>query len=108
MENRDPNCIAGGSNRRRFRRPESQRSSIRPAPEMPYRSGLLRGLLLDLDLEITGRMASLAAAYAVEQVGTQAHYYTIDEFVDRFDRVVSRLCRSIDLRDNSLGISQPA
>ncbi len=51
-----------------------------------YRSGLLKGLLLDLELEVTGRMASLTAAYAVEHVGTQAHYYTIDEFIDRFDR----------------------
>jgi adenosine kinase len=51
-----------------------------------YRSGLIKGLLLDLDLEIAGRMASLTAAYAVEQVGTQAHFYTVDEFVDRFDR----------------------
>ncbi|MGE3798832.1 MAG: PfkB family carbohydrate kinase, partial [Thermomicrobiales bacterium] len=51
-----------------------------------YRSGLLRGLLLDLELEVTGRIASLAAAYAVEHVGTQAHYYTIEEFIDRFDR----------------------
>lgn len=51
-----------------------------------YRSGLLRGLLLDLELEVTGRIASLAAAYAVENVGTQAHYYTPEEFVDRFDR----------------------
>ncbi len=51
-----------------------------------YRSGLLKGLLLDLDLEVAGRMASLTAAYAVEHVGTQAHYYTVEEFVDRFDR----------------------
>jgi adenosine kinase len=51
-----------------------------------YRSGLIKGLLLDLDLEITGRIAGLAAAYAVEQVGTQAHAYSIEEFVDRFDR----------------------
>jgi adenosine kinase len=50
-----------------------------------YRSGLIKGLLLDLDLELVGRLAGLTAAYAVEQVGTQEHYYTIDEFVERFD-----------------------
>ena len=51
-----------------------------------YRSGLVKGLLLDLDLEVVGRMAGLAAAYAVEHVGTQAHCYSVEEYVDRFDR----------------------
>lgn len=50
-----------------------------------FRGGLLRGLLLDLPLEITGRMANLAAVYAVEQTGTQEHHYTFEEFVTRFD-----------------------
>jgi adenosine kinase len=51
-----------------------------------YRSGLIRGLLLDQPLEIVGRIANLAAVYAVELVGTQGHFYTLDEFVNRFDQ----------------------
>ena len=50
-----------------------------------FRGGLLRGLLLDLPLEITGRIANLAAVYAVEQTGTQEHHYSLDAFVERFD-----------------------
>ncbi|CAN5638662.1 carbohydrate kinase family protein [soil metagenome] len=51
-----------------------------------YRSGLIKGLLLGPDLQITGRIAGLTAAYAVEHVGTQAHEYTIPEFKERFDQ----------------------
>jgi adenosine kinase len=51
-----------------------------------YRSGLAKGLLLGLDLEVVGRLAGLAATYAVEQVGTQEHSYTPESFVARFDR----------------------
>jgi adenosine kinase len=51
-----------------------------------FRGGLLRGLLLDLPPEVTGRIANLAAVYAVEQTGTQEHTYTLDEFTQRFDR----------------------
>jgi len=50
-----------------------------------YRSGLLKGLLLDAELPVAGRIASLAAAYAIEQLGTQEHTYTADEFIHRFD-----------------------
>jgi len=51
-----------------------------------YRSGLIKGLLLGLDLEVVGRLAGLTAVYAVEQVGTQEHFYTPEEFVARFDQ----------------------
>jgi adenosine kinase len=50
-----------------------------------YRAGLLKGLLLDVEAPIAGRIASLAAAYAVEQLGTQEHTYTAETFVDRFN-----------------------
>ncbi len=51
-----------------------------------YRSGLVKGLLLGLDLQIAGRIAGLAAAYAVEALGTQAHEYSVPDFLERFDR----------------------
>jgi adenosine kinase len=50
-----------------------------------YRAGLIKGFLLGLELEVVGRLAGLAAAYAVEQIGTQAHHYTPQEFVERFN-----------------------
>jgi adenosine kinase len=49
-----------------------------------YRSGLVAGLLRGLDLESAGRVASLAATYAVEHVGTIEHSYTADEFKTRY------------------------
>jgi adenosine kinase len=51
-----------------------------------YRSGLIKGLLLELDLEVVGRLAGLTATYVVEQIGTQEHVYTPEGFVERFDR----------------------
>ena len=52
-----------------------------------YRAGLLKGLLLGLDLDIAGRMGALAATYAIERHGTQEHVYDAAQFVARFDRV---------------------
>ncbi len=49
-----------------------------------FRGGLLRGYSLGLAWEIAGRMGSLAAAYVLEQVGTQSHHYTPAEFVARY------------------------
>lgn len=49
-----------------------------------YRAGLVAGLLRGLDLEAAGRVASLAATYAVEQVGTIEHAYLPEEFTRRY------------------------
>jgi adenosine kinase len=49
-----------------------------------YRAGLVAGLLRGLDMEVAGRVASLAATYAIEQVGTVEHAYTPVEFSKRF------------------------
>jgi sugar/nucleoside kinase (ribokinase family) len=43
-------------------------------------AGLLRGL----DIPTAGAVASLAATYAVEQVGTIEHRYSANEFSERF------------------------
>ena len=50
-----------------------------------YRSGLVGGLLRGLELDAAGRVASLAATYAVEQVGTMEHSYTHGEFSERYE-----------------------
>jgi adenosine kinase len=49
-----------------------------------YRSGLVAGLLRGLDPAQAGRIASLAAAYVVEQAGTIEHHYTLAEFGERY------------------------
>jgi adenosine kinase len=49
-----------------------------------YRAGLVAGLLRGLDVPTSGRVGALAAAFAVEQVGTVEHSYTPDEFSSRF------------------------
>lgn len=49
-----------------------------------YLGGLVFGLSRKYPLEVTGRVAALAAAYAIEQRGCQEHRYTLDEFADRY------------------------
>lgn len=51
-----------------------------------YLGGLVFALQSGLDIERAGRVASLAAVYAVEQYGTQAHVYTKDEFATRYSQ----------------------
>jgi adenosine kinase len=51
-----------------------------------YRAGLIKGLLLEQQLEVVGRIAGLTAVHAVEHVGPQEHSFEIDQFIDRFDR----------------------
>ncbi|MGD8999748.1 MAG: carbohydrate kinase family protein [Granulosicoccaceae bacterium] len=49
-----------------------------------YRSGLLYGLMNDMNWENTGRVASLMGAIKIEHHGTQNHTFDTDEFNDRF------------------------
>ena len=49
-----------------------------------YRAGLVFGLLTGKDVAGAGRIASLAATYAVEQTGTIEHRYTREEFAARY------------------------
>ncbi|MGA8014715.1 MAG: carbohydrate kinase family protein [Candidatus Dormiibacterota bacterium] len=55
-----------------------------------YIAGLLAGLRRHLDLELAGRMGSLAATYAVEQHGPQAHRFSLAEFAARYRGVFGR------------------
>lgn len=49
-----------------------------------YRAGIIKGVIHGYPWEITGRLGSLAATYALEEHGTQSHRYTIGEFAARF------------------------
>lgn len=50
-----------------------------------YRAGLLYGLANGLDLETTGRIASLLGAIKIESHGTQNHGFSEDTFAERFN-----------------------
>jgi len=51
-----------------------------------YRAGFMLGLKRGLPLAVCGRLGSVAAAYAVEQPGTQSHAFTREEFLQRYRR----------------------
>jgi adenosine kinase len=52
-----------------------------------YLGGLVFGLVRNLPLEAAGRIAALAAAYAIEQRGCQEHCYTAAAFAERYASV---------------------
>ncbi len=49
-----------------------------------YRAGLVKGMAHGFSWPVTGRLGALTAVYAIEHTGTQHHYYTIEEFVERY------------------------
>jgi len=54
-----------------------------------YRAGLLKGLVLKLDIVECASMGSACASYAVEYLGTQEHHFTIEEFLKRLESISS-------------------
>jgi adenosine kinase len=54
-----------------------------------YRSGLLYGLVNDMDWKTTGRIASLMGSIKIAQHGTQNHSFTLDEFKSQFENEFS-------------------
>ncbi len=49
-----------------------------------YRAGLLFGLMNGLDIQTTGRIASLLGSLKIASAGTQNHVFTLAEFRQRF------------------------
>jgi adenosine kinase len=49
-----------------------------------FRAGILCGLAMNWPWDVTGRCAALCAAYVLENVGTQNHRFTPQEFVARY------------------------
>jgi len=49
-----------------------------------YRAGLLKGLAMNRDIEDAAKIGAVAAAYAVENYGTQEHSYTYEDFSERY------------------------
>jgi adenosine kinase len=51
-----------------------------------YRGGLMKGIALGLPYEVSARMGSVAATYALEHLGGQSHAYTWNEFRARYEQ----------------------
>ena len=49
-----------------------------------YRAGLLKGIALGRDLETAAKMGAVSATYAIEKYGTQEHYFTYEDFTERY------------------------
>ena len=49
-----------------------------------FRAGMIKGLALDLDWGMIGRLGALCATYTLEYPGPQGHHYSASEFVGRF------------------------
>lgn len=64
-----------------------------------YRGGFFAARLKGLPLEISGRVGSLAATYAIEYSGPMDHSYTLDEFVARYEENFGREPALEKLRD---------
>jgi len=67
-----------------------------------FRGGFLAAYSRGWDWELCGKVGSLAAAYVLEQNGTQNHSYTREEFVSRFRQHfddVGKLDQLLESRD---------
>ena len=49
-----------------------------------FRGGLLKGMAVGADLEVSARLGSVAATYALEHLGGQSHAYSWEEFRERY------------------------
>lgn len=49
-----------------------------------FRAGLLKGIAMGKDIETGAKMGAVAAVYAIEKYGTQEHYFSYDDFSQRY------------------------
>ena len=54
-----------------------------------YRTAIVYGLVHGLPWDQAGRVGALSATYALESLGTQAHAYSIDDFLARYAQNLS-------------------
>ena len=60
------------------------RSSVPTGCGDAYRAGLIYGLMNDMDMATTGRIASLMGALKIEHLGPQNQRFDFDEFSSQF------------------------
>lgn len=49
-----------------------------------YRAGLLKGLVQGKDILTSAKMGAVSATYAIENYGTQEHFFTYEDFLQRY------------------------
>ncbi len=49
-----------------------------------YRAGLIFGMSHNLPFKLAGELGAVCATYALEQVGTQSHHFTVAQLIERF------------------------
>ena len=64
-----------------------------------FRGGLMKGMAAGLSLQVSARLGSVAATYALEHLGGQSHAYTMDEFTKRYEAHFGPLESSIRRSD---------
>ncbi len=72
-----------------------------------YRAGLLKGLLLEADPAVAGRIAALTATYAIERHGPQEHSFTVDEFCGRFAEAFPDFAEKVTVETLQAQIGSP-
>ena len=50
-----------------------------------HRAGLLKGLVCGLEMPEAAKLGAVSACYAIEQLGTQEHHFSKDEFRKRYE-----------------------
>lgn len=61
-----------------------------------FRGGFVRGYLQGMNWETCGKMGSIAAAFCLEEKGTQSHHYSIAEFIDRYHQNFEKIDQIIE------------
>jgi adenosine kinase len=61
-----------------------------------FRGGLLKGLALGLSYDVSARLGSVAATYALEHLGGTSHAYSFSEFMDRYEAHFPALTLPVD------------
>ena len=55
-----------------------------------YRAGIITGMTCGFDWELTGQIAATIASFAIEEYGTQRHYFELEEFNTRLKKAFDK------------------
>lgn len=58
-----------------------------------YRAGFFVGYEKGCELKTCGQMGSVTASFVIEAIGTQEHYFTIDDFIKRYEKAYNEPLR---------------
>ena len=67
-----------------------------------YRGGFFAARMAGLPWEVSGRVGALCSSYALENMGTTAHRFTIDEFIARYEQFFGEEQRLVQLNSGEL------